>query len=256
MNNGSSRALSALNAIYPPIVFIILLLVFWQIGVTQAGIPVWMLAKPSDIAARFVANTQAILPYITTTYATIVIGFVISIVIGVAIAILNVAFPRFGSAITPLMVAMCCIPMITLVPTLMLTFGLGQNVKLIVIVVQSFPIVTMNATTALLNVDPAKIELMKALKASKSQLFRYCMLRDALPGIFTGIKLASIRSMIGGITSEMTGGNTGLGSRISFFMGFSKTPEALSCVIYIVVLGACLYGAASLVEHLLNPSER
>ena len=256
MERQTSRALDALNAIYPPVIFIALLLVLWQVGVAQANIPVWMLAKPSDIAAKFATNTQAILPYIATTYATIVIGFLIAVVLGVAIAILNVAFPRFGAAITPLMVTMCCIPMITLVPTLMLSLGLGQNVKLIVIVVQSFPIVTMNATTALLNVDPAKIELMKALKASKVQLFRHCMLRAALPGIFTGIKLASIMSMIGGITAEMTGGNTGLGSRISFFMGFSKTPEALSCVIYIVILGAFLYGTASLIEHLLNPSKR
>lgn len=246
--NGPSRAVSTINKIYPPALLIAALLVVWQTVCTSTGIPIWMLAKPTDIASTFVENTQDILPHIGLTYSNILIGFALAVVIGVAIAVLVSSFPRFGAAVTPLIVALCCIPMITLVPTLMLVLGLGRSVKLITIVIQAFPIVTINATTAFLNVDPNKLELMKSLKATKWQRFCHCMLRDALPGIFTGIKLASIMSMIGGITAEMTGGNTGLGNRISYYVGFSKTPEALSCILYIIVLGGLLYGVISLLE--------
>jgi len=134
---------------------------------------------------------------------------------------------------------------------LMLVFGLGSQVKIITIVIQAFPLVNMNAATAFLNVDPTKLELMKSLKASRVQQFRYCILKDALPGVFTGIKLAAIMSMLGGVTAEMTGGSSGIGARISYFMGFSKTPEALSCILYIVFLGVLLYGGVCLLEKLL-----
>lgn len=243
-----SRVVNIINLIYPPVLLIAVLLIVWQTICIGKGIPIWMLAKPTDIASTFLENTQDILPHIGLTYSNILIGFVLAVVIGLAIAMLVSSFPRFGAAVTPLIVAMCCIPMITLVPTLMLVLGLGRSVKLITIVIQAFPIVTINATTAFLNVDPNKLELMKSLKATKWQRFRYCIMHDALPGIFTGIKLASIMSMIGGITAEMTGGNTGLGNRISYYIGFSKTPEALSCILYIVVLGGLLYGIIALLE--------
>ena len=245
------KAVSFLNFIYPPILLIGLLLVIWQTMCTVNGVPMWMLAKPTDIASVFFQNTQELLPHIGVTYFNIIIGFLLSVIIGIGLAILISSFPTFGSAVTPIIVALCCVPVITLVPMLMLVFGLGSQVKIITIVIQAFPLVNMNAATAFLNVDPTKLELMKSLKASRVQQFRYCILKDALPGVFTGIKLAAIMSMLGGITAEMTGGSSGIGAKISYFMGFSKTPEALSCILYIVFLGVLLYGGVCLLEKLL-----
>ena len=73
------------------------------------------------------------------------------------------SFSVLGNALTPLIVALCCVPMITLVPTLMLASGTGNNVKILTIVIQAFPIINMNATTAFLNVDPTRMELMQSL---------------------------------------------------------------------------------------------
>ena len=234
--------------IYPPLILVIFLLGLWQWLCVKNNIQVWMLAKPTDIAAKFLENTRVILPHIGMTYSNIIIGFVLAVVIGILLAVITCAFPVIGNAVNPVIVVLCCIPMITLVPTLMLVLGLGRSVKLITIVIQAFPIVTMNAATGFLNADHSHIELMQSLKATKIQQFKYCLFYDALPDIFTGVKLASIMAMMGGISAEMTGGNDGLGSRISYYIGFSKTPEALSCIIYIAFLGAVLYGLISFIE--------
>ena len=245
------KIVSFLNAIYPPVILIFFLFLFWQEICNIKNIQIWMLAKPTDIAVKFAENTKTILPQIGQTYSNILIGFVLAVIIGLLVSILSCSFPIVGAALTPITVALCCIPMVTLVPTLMLIFGVGKKVKLITIVIQAFPIVTMNASTGFLNVDPTHLELMKSLKANKFKQFRYCLFQDALPDIFTGIKLCSIMSMMGGISAEMVGGNQGLGSKISWFIGFSKTPEALSCIIYIAFLGAVLYSLICLLEKKL-----
>jgi len=248
MRKNGNSLVNFVNTVYPPVLLIMFLLIFWQTVCSVNNIQVWMLAKPTDIFSKFAANTKDILPHIGITYSNILIGLVLAVVIGLLIAVITCSFPVAGAALTPITVSLCCIPMVTLVPTLMLIFGVGRSVKLITIVIQAFPIVTMNAATGFLNADPAHLELMQSLKANKFQQFKYCLMMDALPDIFTGIKLSSIMAMMGGITAEMTGGNQGLGSRISFYIGFSKTPEALSCIIYIAFLGALLYSLISLIE--------
>ena len=179
------------------------------------------------------------------------VGFALAIVIGLGLAILFASFANLGRALTPLIVAICCIPMITLVPTLMLALGTVNNVKIITIVIQAFPIINMNALTAFLNVDPMRMELMQSLKATKVQRFRYLIFNDAMPGIFTGIKLGCVMAVLGGVSAETIGGNTGLGARISYYVGFSKSAEALSCVLYIIAIGAVLYGIITIVEKKL-----
>lgn len=238
-----------LGTVLPPLSLIAALVLTWQYTCTARHTPIWLLAKPTDVLKAFARSNAKIMPNIWVTYSNILIGFVAAVVIGLALAILISSMPLLGSALTPIIVAMCCIPMVTLVPMLMLIFGLGNNVKIITIVIQAFPLVNMNAVVAFLNTDPTRLELMQSLKASRFQQFRYCILQDSLPGIFTGVKLASIMSMIAGVSAEMTGGNTGLGNRISYFIQFSKTAEAMSCVVYIAVLGILLYGGISLLER-------
>ena len=121
------KAVSFLNFIYPPILLIGLLLVIWQSMCTINDVPMWMLAKPTDIASVFFQNTQELLPHIGVTYFNIIVGFLLSVIIGIGLAILISSFPTFGSAVTPIIVALCCVPVITLVPMLMLVFGLGSH---------------------------------------------------------------------------------------------------------------------------------
>ncbi len=246
--NRNLKAANAVSIALPPILLIAALIAAWQIICVTQGIPKWMVAKPSDIAVVIGPSFINMLPHIFTTYTNILIGFVSAVAIGLGLAVLIASFKMVGSALTPLIVAMCCIPMITLVPMLMLTMGLGREVKIVAIIIQAFPLVNMNAVVAFLNVDPARMELMQSLKANKLQQFKYCIFPDAAHGIFTGVKLASIMSMIVGVSAEMVGGNTGLGNRISYLIQFSKTADAMACIIFIAVFGILLYGLISLLE--------
>lgn len=130
--------------------------------------------------------------------------------------------------------------------------GIGPVPKILTIVIQCFPIVNMNACVGFANVDPTRIELMQSVKATKVQMYRYCIFRDAMPNIFTGIRLASVLAMISGVAAELCGGTGGLGNRISNLLALSKTSEAFGCLIYIIILGLLIYGLVSKLEKKLT----
>ncbi len=245
-------AVNTLSLVLPAVIFIAGLLAYWQINCVVKDIPIWMLAKPSDIFAALLSGFSETLPYLLSTYSNIIVGFILSVVIGLALAVLLTNFGLLAAAVTPIMVVLCCVPMVTLVPLLLVLLGTGGLPKIVTIVVQCFALVNMNACVGFANVDPTRLELMRSLKANRYQLFRYCMLRDAMPHIFTGVKLASVLAMISGVSAEMSGGAGGLGNRISYLVSYSKTPEAFSCILYVAALGLMMYFVISLLEKKLT----
>lgn len=247
-----SKTMNVLMGVLPPVILIALLVGFWQINCVAGEIPAWKLPKPSDIAVSFVQGFQENLPYLISTYSNILIGFVIAVILGIGLAVLLTNSRILAMALTPIIVVLCCVPMVTLVPLLLVGMGTGPAPKILTVVIQCFPIVNMNACVGFANVDRTRLELMQSMKASRFQTYRFCMFRNAMPDIFTGIKLSSVLAMIAGVSAEICGGAGGLGNQISSLVSFSRTAEAFGCLLYVTIFGLALYGVVGLIEKKLT----
>lgn len=243
-----SKVMNIFMSIIPPVAFLLILLGGWEAYCRINEVPVWKLPKPADIFSAFFTGFGETLPYLASTYFNIIVGFILAVVIGLAVALILSNSRILSMALTPIIVVFCCVPMVTLVPLLLVTMGTGAAPKILTVVIQCFPIINMNACVGFSNVDRTRMELMQSMKASKVQMYRYCMFRDAMPDIFTGIKLASVLAMIAGVSAEICGGSGGLGNNISSLIGLNRTPEAFSCLIYVIILGMLLYGIIGLLE--------
>ena len=248
----NTTCINAVTSILPPLLLIIFILLFWQMNCEINNTPTWQLPKPSDIIQAFFAEFTTSLPYLASTYFNIIVGFILSVVIGILLALLLTNSRILSMALTPIIVILCCVPMVTLVPLFLVSMGIGPGPKILTIIIQCFPIVNMNACVGFANVDPSRIELMESMKATKVQMYRYCIFRDAMPSIFTGIKLASVLAMIAGVSAELCGGTGGLGNQISTLISYSKTPEAFGNLIFVIVLGMVLYYLVSFLEKKLT----
>jgi NitT/TauT family transport system permease protein len=234
-----------------PVVLIALVMAVWHMFVVVMEIPEWQLPAPLNIFKAMVGDFEAFKPHLIVTYGNVLLGFAIAVTLGLTLAIVINFNVSIGIALTPFINLLCIIPLITIVPLLMLWVGFGSKAKLIAIVLQSFPIINLNALTAFANVDPLRAELMLSMKASRFQQLRCCILPDALPGIFTGVKLAAVLALIAEIASEITGGNNGLGAQIIQYAQYMKTPQAFACVFYTAIFGAVFYQLLSLLEQKL-----
>lgn len=243
-----SKIMNLCMTIIPPVVLLLLLFSIWEAYCQINDVPVWKLPKPTDIFVAFFSGFKENLPYLASTYFNIIVGFLLAVVIGLGFALILSNSKILSMALTPIIVVFCCIPMVTLVPLLLVTMGTGPLPKILTVIIQCFPIINMNACVGFANVDRTRIELMQSMKASKVQMYKYCMFRDAMPDIFTGIKLSSVLAMIAGVSAEICGGSGGLGNNISSLIGLNRTPEAFSCLIYVIVLGMLLYGVIGALE--------
>ena len=59
--------------------------------------------------------------------------------------------------------------------------------------------------------DPDAIRLMKAMGASRAQIFRHVKFPGALPQFFSGLKISASYAVVGAVVSEWLGGFNGLG---------------------------------------------
>ena len=84
------KYINAVSAVMPPLVLIIFILLFWQLNCVINNIPAWQLPKPSDIILAFFSEFTETLPYLASTYFNIIIGFILSVAIGIVLALIQI----------------------------------------------------------------------------------------------------------------------------------------------------------------------
>ncbi|MFP3393057.1 ABC transporter permease [Brevibacillus sp. SIMBA_040] len=241
----SSNATSVLA----PVIMFFILFGTWQFAAVGFDIPRWILPNPVSIIETMFVSFGEFAPHIGISIVTIVCGFLVAVPIGILLAALITNFKMIDTTLSPFVIFLVITPLITLVPLLMIWFGFGIEVKMLAVVIQSFPIVMMNSATGFNNVENIRLELMKSLCASRWQTFTMAILPSALPNVFTGIKLASIFATIAAVTSELIGGNIGIGSQIIKYSQYMQTEKAFACIFFTAIIGTTFYGLINLVER-------
>ena len=144
-------------------------------------------------------------------------------------------FVTLRRAIYPLLIASQTVPIPMLAPVLVLWLGFGLLPKLVVMALVSFFSIVVTTLAAFAAVDPDLIKLMRTFDASRWRTFWDVELPSALPGVFTGAKIAVIVAVIGAVFAEQSGANAGLG-----YLFEQSIPQLLTARAYatVVILSA------------------
>ena len=104
-------------------------------------------------------------------------------------------------------------------------------------------------------VDPTQLELMRSYAASESAILRKVRVPNAVPYLFTALKIAAPAAVITAFVSEYFGGRqNGLGSRIVSNIAISKNAAAWAYVLGACLLGLTFYLVAVALERVATPS--
>lgn len=236
---------------WPSIMLVIVAIILWQVVVVVFAIPPFVIAKPSDIAVEFVESSSVLLGATWITTQEIVIGFLISVVVGMAIAIAVVRFGWLERAVYPLIVLFQVVPKVALAPIFILWFGYSIVPKLVLIVVIAFFPITINMVLGLKRADDDLLLLMRSVGSTRSEILARIQIPTALPYLFAGLRIAITLSVIGAVVAEFAGAQDGLGYLIQFASTQLDTSLMFAALIAVSVLGLVLYYAIGLVERLL-----
>jgi NitT/TauT family transport system permease protein len=130
-------------------------------------------------------------------------------------------------------------------------YGIVTNI-LIAFLVSFFPIV-INTATGLGEVEEDLLDLVRYLKASQWQIFLKIRFPNALPYIFSGLKISSTMCVVGAIVGEFIASDKGLGYIIINSQFSLDTPAIFAALIVVSLIGFLLFGLVSLAESILMP---
>lgn len=195
----------------PALITVFALLVFWQIGAMRLD-AAYILPSPVQIVQRLwelrVALFTAHLP---ATMLVTGIGLGISIVFGLALAILMDARPGVQRALYPIVIASQTIPTTALAPLFVLWFGYTIWSRVLVTVLITFFPITITVYDGLQSVKIEMIELLTTFGAGRREIFCKLKLPATLPYFFSALKMAIPMSLIGAAIGEWLGAQSGLG---------------------------------------------
>lgn len=195
----------------PPFLLLAGLLVLWQLGAVLLDVPRWILPSPSLIVGAGSATWQLLAWHSAQTLLETLLGMVLAVASGLGLAVVIDLSPTLRRTLYPLLVASQTVPIMALAPLLVIWFGYGAASKVVVVaLVCFFPIVVATAD-GLRSADPDLLALLRSMGATRRQVFLKVRLPWALPGFFSGLRIAITYSVIGAIIGEWVGAARGLG---------------------------------------------
>ena len=148
------------------------------------------------------ASRSAIAAALTQTATVALTGLGVAVLVGVTVAVLMSQARWLEESIYPYAVIVQTLPIVAIVPLVGLWLGFNFSSRVIVCVVMSlFPIIT-NTLFGLKSADPGLHDLATLHSASRWTRLRTIAFPNALPAMFTGIRIAGGLSVIGAIVSD------------------------------------------------------
>ncbi len=212
-----------------------------------------ILPPPHDVAKALYTDRSLLWSSFLVTAKEVLLGILVATVFGATLSVAIHFSMTLRRATYPLIVASQAVPVAVFAPLLALWLGYGILPKLVVIAVVSFFSIVVTTTAALAAVDPDLLKLMRTFDASRLTTFRHVELPSALPGVFTGAKIAVAVSVIGAVFAEYTGSNSGLGYVILISEPQLLVARAFAAVVLLSLFAIALFSLLALAERLALP---
>ena len=263
-----SGELSAqLRRLLPPVLVAVVFLSLWELAVRALGIREFILPPPSSILAEFNEELQIFLGasgesiLFSAARATLwsaAGGFVLGCSAGMLTALVTSRWAIISEATMPFAIAANSVPIIAFAPIMNNWFGITNPASkmAIVAVIVFFPAM-INTVRGLTLVDPGQLELMAACAASPSRVLRSLRMPNALPFMFSALRIASSLSVIGAVVSEFFGGpRATLGVYITQEAAGFNFASAWAAILMASLIGILFYCLVLLLEYWLMPWQR
>ena len=233
----------------------------WEGLVRGLDIQNFLLPAPSAILETLWTERETLVGAGWFTFEEALGGWLMGCSAAILTALVLARWRTLGAAVMPYAIAANAIPIIAFAPITNNWFGtLNQLSKMVIAAVLCYFPVLINTLRGLTSVRPQQIELMRSYAAGETAIFRRVRIPNALPYIFTGLKVATVLAMIGAIVGDYFGGSQdALGIQIRRQAGVFAFTEAWAAILVASILGILFYGAVAVAERLTmswHPSAR
>lgn len=187
------------------------------------------------------------------TTQEIIAGYLLAVVVSIPLA-LSVAYSRFmEEAVYPAVVFLQIIPKIAIAPLFIIWFGFGFTPKLLVVFLLCFFPIVVSSIAGFKSVDPEIMDFARTTGAGGWKMFLKIRLPQALPDIFTGLKVGAALSATAAIVAEFVASDRGLGYLLLQYNGNLETPMVFAVIVLLSLIGVVIYYIVEIIERFVIP---
>jgi NitT/TauT family transport system permease protein len=234
------------------LVFVALFLI-WEFAVKIFGIKEYLLPPPTKIWSEFVKRHPTVLSAAWVTTAEIIGGYLLAVVVSIPLALAVVRWRFVEDSIYPLIVFLQIIPKIAIAPLFIIWFGFGLFPKLLIVFLLCFFPIVVASVAGFKSVDPDIMDFARSTGASGPRMFVKIRLPQALPDIFTGLKVGAALSATAAVVAEFVASDRGLGYLLQQYNGQLETPMVFAIIVLLSLIGLAVYYAVETLERLVIP---
>lgn len=238
-----------LRGLFWPLLATALVLAAWEALVVTFRVKAVLLPSPLVIARVMVQRYDLLLGHLWPTFYQTVLGFLLSVAGGVAMAVLITYSRIVRAAFYPLIVVSQIVPKVSVAPLFVVWFGMGTPSRLLMAFLIAFFPMVINTAAGLGSVDEDILKMGRAYMGTRWQIFAKIRLPHATPYIFSGMKISITLAVIGVIVSEFVAAQEGIGYLIVMANGLLDTPLMMAAITGLSVMGLGLYGVIAAVER-------
>ena len=213
----------------------------WQVAAMRQWVDPLLLPSLTDIGLtteELLADGYRQVPlweHIAVSLARALSAFAAAIIIGIPLGLLMGLSEGLSAVLNPFVQFLRPLPKIALIPLAVVWLGIGESSKFFLIFIATFLSVVVGASAAVERIGRARIRVAQTLGASRKQIFLKVVMPDALPDLFTTVRLS--------IAAEMVAASSGLGWMVINASSYLRTD--------IVMLGILLLGGIGYLLDLL-----
>ena len=251
-----TKRLQSIISKLPAVVALCLLILLWQFLCQSGAVPAYMLPSPVQVIKALVTDLPTILKHASVTLQEAFYGLCIGVGLAFVMATLMDHFQILNKALYPILIITQTIPTIAIAPLLVLWMGFYMAPKITLVVITTFFPITVGLLDGYKSVDKDSIDLMRAMGATKIQIFFHVKFPTALPQFFSGLKISASYAVVGAVISEWLGGFEGLGvymTRVSKAYAFDKM-FAVIIFIVIIITGLAIAVIATIIGKIISDS--
>lgn len=233
------------------VLFLFSVLALWQFIVEVGLIDQFWISKPTLVVHSLVeilANPETYSD-IVFTMKSMIIGFIISAVAGVATACVFYKYKIVHDIVDPYILALYSTPRLALAPLFIIWFGIGTASKVALIVSICYFIMLLNAYAGLVTVNRRLIDQVRIMGASDWFIFRRVTVPASIPWLLAAARVSLGFALMVAVVGELIISEQGIGLRIARASGLFDTTSVFAYLVIIAVIGGLLDQALRLLER-------
>ena len=234
---------------WSPLILLAAVLLLWQGIVASLGIAEFIFPSPWQIAQQFIEFKAPLIEAAWKTFWVTMLGFGLSIVVGVLLGFLVGSSRLVYTALYPLLVAFNAVPKAAIVPILVVWFGIGLGPGILTAFLISFFPITVNIATGLATLEPELEDVLRVLGAKRWDVLMKVGLPRSMPYFYASLKVAITLAFVGTVLAEMTAGDSGIGYLMQSAASQQRMSLAFAGLVTIGAMAMAMYELFSWVER-------